>query len=151
VIVGSSSAGEFTHASSGEGLVSALAIRSDQMKFKVGIGRGLSRDPAAAAHAVAGAFAGVNQSPLPYRAAMVMTDALAGHADAVVEELTVSTRGNYSFFGGGAGDDGRFQKTHVFAGTEAATDAVVALEMLSMQPLGVGVSHGWVPAAPECA
>jgi len=76
-----------------------------------------------------------------------MTDALAGHADAVVEELTVATRGNYSFFGGGAGDDGRFQKTHVFAGTEAATDAVVALEMLSMQPLGVGVSHGWIPAS----
>lgn len=147
VIVGSSSAGEFTHASRGEGLVSALAIRSDQMKFSVGIGRDLSRDPAAAAHSAARGFAGVNKPPLPYRAALVMTDALAGHADAVVEELTLATRGNYSFFGGGAGDDGRFQKTHVFAGLEAATDAVVALEMLSLQPLGVGVSHGWIPAS----
>ena len=85
---------------------------------------------------------------MPYRAALVMTDALAGHTDAVVEELTLATGGNYSFFGGGAGDDGRFQKTHVFAGTEAVSDAVVALEMLSMQPIGVGVSHGWVPAEP---
>jgi hypothetical protein len=77
-----------------------------------------------------------------------MTDALAGHADSVVEEMTIATGGNYRFFGGGAGDDGLFQKTHVFAGTQAMTDAVVALEILSMQPLGVGVSHGWVPSGP---
>jgi hypothetical protein len=81
---------------------------------------------------------------LPYRSALVMTDALAGHADAVVEELTVATQGNYRFFGGGAGDDGAFSKTHVFAGTQAVTNAVVVLEMLSARPVGVGVSHGWV-------
>lgn len=147
-IVGSSSAGEFSHSSRGEGQVSALAIRSDSMRFRIGLGRDIGGDPLAAARAVTNAFEGVGKSPMPYRAALVMTDALAGHADAVVEELTVLTGGNYSFFGGGAGDDGRFQKTHVFAGTEAVTDAVVALEMLSMQPLGVGVSHGWVPAGP---
>lgn len=146
VIAGSSSAGEFTHASSGEGQVSALAIRSSAMRFSVGLGRNLSHDPVAAARAVASTFKGITNPPMPYRAALVMTDALAGHADAVVEELTVATRGNYRFFGGGAGDDGRFQKTHVFAGTEAVTNAVVSLEMLSMQPVGVGVSHGWVPA-----
>jgi len=66
VIVGSSSAGEFMNASRGEGLVSALAIRSDEMKFRVGVGRGLSSDPGAAAHAVASTFAGVGQPPLPY-------------------------------------------------------------------------------------
>jgi hypothetical protein len=148
VIVGSSSAGEFSHASRGEGQVSALAIRSDNMAFSVGLGRDLAHDPIAAARNVVSGFTGVEKPSKPYRAALVMTDALAGHADALVEELTVATRGNYSFFGGGAGDDGRFQKTHVFAGTAAVTDAVVALEMLSSQPLGVGVSHGWVPASP---
>jgi hypothetical protein len=76
----------------------------------------------------------------------VMTDALAGHTDALVEELTIATGGNYRFFGGGAGDDGRFQKTHVFAGTAAISNAVVGLEILSEHPLGVGVSHGWAPA-----
>lgn len=144
-IVGSSSAGEFSEGSSGQGQVSGLAIRSKNMRFNVGLGRNLGSDPAAAARQVASAFEGIATPALPYRAAMVMTDALAGHADTVVEELTLATRGNYRFFGGGAGDDGRFQKTHVFAGTEAVTDAVVALEMLSTQPLGVGVSHGWIP------
>ena len=143
-LVGMSSAGEFSSSQNGQGQASAIAIRSENMRFSVGLGRSLSRDPHAAARQVADTFVGIGTPPLPYRAALVMTDALAGHADAVVEELTLATRGNYRFFGGGAGDDGRFQKTHVFAGTEAVTDAVVALEMLSTQPIGVGVSHGWI-------
>lgn len=145
VLVGSSSAGEFSDTTSGEGQVSALALRSADMRFSLGLGRDLSRDPHGAARQVARGFKGIETPAFPYRSALVMTDALAGHADAVVEELTVATRGNYRFFGGGAGDDGRFQKTHVFAGREAVTDAVVALEMLSTKPIGVGVSHGWIP------
>jgi hypothetical protein len=76
-----------------------------------------------------------------------MTDALAGHTDALVEDLTVRTGGEYRFFGGGAGDDGRFRTTHVFAGTKAYTNAVSALEMLCARPLGIGVSHGWQAAS----
>lgn len=147
VIVGSSSGGEFSNLESGQGWVSALGIRSQSMRFAVGLGREVGRDQAAAARQVASAFTGIKTPALPYRAAMVMTDALAGHADAMVEELTLATGGNYRFFGGGAGDDGRFQKTHVFAGTQAVTDAVVALEILSARPIGVGVSHGWEPAS----
>jgi hypothetical protein len=147
VIVGSSSAGEFTAQSHGEGLVSALGLRSAQLRFAVGVGRELSKTPVAAAREVVRSFVGVRNAQMPYRSALVMTDALAGHADAVVEELTVATGGNYRFFGGGAGDDARFLKTHVFAGTEAITDAVVALEILSMRPIGVGVAHGWEPAS----
>lgn len=146
VIAGASSAGEFSNLSSGVGHASALALRSRSMRFSVGLGRNVSRDPDAAARQAVSTFQGREKTPMPYRSALVMTDALAGHTDAVVEGLTVATGGNYRFFGGGAGDDGRFQKTHVFAGTEAANDAVVALEMLSTKPLGVGVSHGWVPA-----
>jgi hypothetical protein len=147
VVVGSSSAGEFSHSERGEGYVSALALRSDEMKFALGLGTEVSANARAAARQVAGAFRGVDSSALPYRSALVMTDALAGHADAVVEELTVATRGNYRFFGGGAGDDGLFKKTHVFAGRRAVTNAMVALEILSSRPIGVGVSHGWVPAS----
>lgn len=146
VIVGSSSAGEFTHAGRGEGYVSALGLRSRTMRFAVGVGRELSQRPREAARRVVDGFAG-DAGTLPHRAALVMTDALAGHTDALIEELTLATGGDYRFFGGGAGDDGRFHKTHVFAGTEAISDAVVALEILSSEPLGIGVSHGWLPAS----
>ena len=145
-IMGASSAGEFSHSTRGEGSISALALRSDDMRFSIGLGENLSGNPALAAREVARSFAGVRDSPLPYRAALVMTDALAGHTDAVVDELTLATGGEYRFFGGGAGDDGKFRKTHVFAGRKAASNAVAALEILSSKPLGVGVSHGWVPA-----
>ena len=148
-IVGSSSAGEFTHAERGEGSVSALGLRSDSLDFAVGVGHGIrSGDPAAAASQVVATFRGIGAHARPHRSALVMTDALAGHNDAVVEALTVATGGNYRFFGGGAGDDGRFQETHVFAGTEAYTDAIVALEIVSDHPLGIGVAHGWEPAGP---
>ncbi len=56
--------------------------------------------------------------------------ALAGHADELIEELTLTTGGSHQFFGGGAGDDANFRRTQVFAGKEIASDAAVALEAL---------------------
>ncbi|HVZ43601.1 MAG TPA: FIST N-terminal domain-containing protein [Ramlibacter sp.] len=148
VIAGASSAGEFTNQSRGEGQVSALGIRSANMKFAVGLGQGVSSNAKDAAGQLLEAFRGIAKPALPHRSALVMTDALAGHTDTLVEELTLATGGNYRFFGGGAGDDGRFDTTHVFAGTQAYNNAVSALEILSSKPVGVGVAHGWEPAGP---
>lgn len=147
ILVGSSSAGEFTHGNAGVGSASALAIRSDDLKFAVGIGHGVSRDGRGAAREMISGFEGLD-SEYPYRAALVMSDALAGHAEALVEELTLRTSGRYVLAGGGAGDDARFARTHVFLGTEAHNDAAVGLEILSHKPIGVGVGHGWEPAGP---
>jgi hypothetical protein len=145
VIAGSSSAGEFTSSGRGEGQVSALGIRSADMKFAIGLAQGVAQDRAAAAGQVVGSFRGLHNATEAYRSALVMTDALAGHTDALVEELTLSTGGDYRFFGGGAGDDGRFNTTHVFAGIRSYSNAVAALEILSNKPIGIGVSHGWEP------
>jgi hypothetical protein len=145
-IAGASSAGEFTHGERGEGFVSAMAIRADEMRFSVGLGLGIHSDAHAAAASIVKSFAGLAPNLGRHRSALVMADALAGHTDALVEELTARTGGNYRFFGGGAGDDGRFEKTHVFAGRQARSDAAVALEILSEKPLGIGVAHGWQPA-----
>ncbi|MEO6236814.1 MAG: FIST N-terminal domain-containing protein [Vicinamibacterales bacterium] len=146
LIVGSSSAGEFTTEQRGEGTACALAISAPDIRFAAGLGRGVQADRAAAARDVVASFRGLNQTQFPYHAAVVMTDALAGHADDLIEQLTLLTAGKYQFAGGGAGDDARFSRTHVFLGTEAHTDAVVALEMVSTKPIGVGVGHGWIPA-----
>jgi hypothetical protein len=147
IMVGASSAGEFTSTTRGEGLACALALRSDEMEFAVGIGRGLAVDRAKAAHEMVSTFRGLGVHAYPYRSALVMADALAGHADDLVDQLTLATSGKYQFFGGGAGDDAQFKRTQVFFGTEAISDAAVALEILSKKPLGVGVGHGWKPAS----
>jgi hypothetical protein len=146
VLVGCSSAGEFVSGDRGEGSASAVGLRSNVMQFHAGLGRNLRADRGTAAADIAKSFRGLTSHQYPHRAALVLSDALAGYTDDFIEQLSVATLGNYRFFGGGAGDDGRFQKTHVFAGTQAVTDAVVALEILSARPLGVGVSHGWEPA-----
>ncbi len=145
VMVGCSSAGEFISNAQGVGSVSAVALRSEEMQFVPALGKGLSADRGAAARQIASSFRGLRSPKYQYRSALVLTDALAGFIDDLVEQLNVETGGTYRLFGGGAGDDARFSKTHVFFGTEAYTDAAVALEILSNKQLGVGVRHGWRP------
>jgi hypothetical protein len=145
-IVGCSSAGEFIGGIHGESAVSVLAIRSSSMRFSAGVGRGLRNDRSAAAKELAASFQGKSQPSYPYRTVLLLADALAGHTDDLIEQLTTLTAGTYQFFGGGAGDDAKFSSTHVFCGTEAIADAVVGLEFLSHSPLGIGVQHGWAPA-----
>jgi len=146
-IVGASSAGEFTNDTLGVGMASALAINDPEARFSLGVGKNLKEDPAAAARSIVESFKGQSDHGLSHRSALVLTDALAGYADALADELTVATAGEYQFFGGGAGDNASFERTTVFNGTEVLTDAAVALEILSSKPLGIGVSHGWETAS----
>lgn len=146
ILVGCSSAGEFAGACAGSGGASALGLMSTDLAFTATIAHDLSRRRERVAPALAAGFDGGGRSEFPYRAALVLVDALAGHTEQIVEELEVLTEGAYSFFGGGAGDDARFMKTHVFRGTEAFTDSAVALEILSRKPIGVSARHGWTPA-----
>lgn len=147
-LVGSSSAGEFTSHAYDEGAVSAVAFRSSEMEFTAAVGRGLRANREAAARAIVAKFKGSGAHRYGSKSALVLTDALAGHADDFVEQLTKLTVGEYQLFGGGAGDDAKFTRTHVFCGTEAIPDAAVALEILSDKPLGIGVRHSWEPATP---
>lgn len=146
-IVGCSSAGEFTNTGSGNGLTCAIALRSPRMRFSAVIGRNLADDrKGAATHMVRG-FNGMRSAEFKHRAAIVFLDALAGHSDDLIDQLTISTAGTYRFVGGGAGDNAKFEKTFVFCGTKAYSDAAVAMEVLSDKPLGIGARHGWSPAS----
>lgn len=147
LIVGASSAGEFTNDTVGVGLASALAIHDEESKFTAQTGHRLRNDPAAAASEIVRGFAGASDHSFPHRSALILTDALAGYADALADALTLETAGEYQFFGGGAGDNASFERTTVFCGTQVLSDAAVALEILSHKPLGIGVSHGWEPAS----
>ncbi len=146
LIVGCSSAGEFISKKQGEGSVSVVAICSEEMQFTAGIGRNIHKDSVKAAKGAISLFKGMTDHKYRYRSALVLADALAGHTDTIIDTMNQLTAGTYQFFGGGAGDDAKFNKTHVFLGTEAVTDAVVVLEILSQKPLGIGVRHGWETA-----
>lgn len=147
LVVGASSAGEFVNHERGEGFASALGLAGDDVRFGIGVARDVAGGAAAAAEQITSSFIGRSDYTFPHRSALVMTDALAGHADLLVDELTLATGGQYQFFGGGAGDNARFQRTSVFLGREVLNGAAVALEILTEKPLGVGVRHGWAPAS----
>ena len=147
IVVGASSAGEFANDTRGDGLASALALGGHDIQVTAGAARNISASPATGAKELAARFASIQDMRPGYRNALVMTDALAGNADRLVDALTLATAGQYQFFGGGAGDNAQFQKTTVFCRGEVLTDAAVALEILSEKPIGVGVSHGWQPAS----
>ncbi len=146
LLVGSSSAGEFTRSSFGDNTACVLALRSGDIRFAVGVGQGLAASPKAAATEILAAFKGREELVL-HRAALLLTDALAGRGPELIQELVLATGAQYEFFGGGAGDNGRFERTVVFHGREVLSDAAVALEILSPRPLGIGIGHGWEPAA----
>ena len=143
LIVGCSSAGEFTSESPQTSSACVVAIRNPEMKFSASLAEGLRADRSAAAAKLVSAFYGAKSAEYAYRSAMMLIDALSCSADALVEEVTIATGGMYQLFGGGAGDDAQFKTTHVFLGTKAYTDAAVALEILSNKPIGIGVRHGW--------
>jgi hypothetical protein len=148
LLVGCSSAGEFSGCANGDASVSVMAIRADDILFRAGLGTGLHSNSGAALDEVMPVFSGAAHPDFPFRSALVLTDALAGHVDDIIHEMMVRTGGTYQLFGGGAADDAKFHKTHVFIGTEEHTDAIVVLEMLSKKPIGLGVRHGWQAAGP---
>lgn len=147
LVVGASSAGEFMNHERGEGRACALGLAGDDVRFGVGVARDVAGGAAIAARQITSSFTGLTDHAFPHRSALVMADALAGHADLLVDELTLATGGQYQFFGGGAGDNAQFQRTSVFLGREVLNGAAVALEMLTAKPVGVGVRHGWMPAS----
>ncbi len=147
ILIGCSSAGEFTSAGSGTGCASALALYSTEMRFSAGLGRGISGNVEQCAVSLFSSFQGMQENApnFHYRSALLFADALSGYTDELIDSLTLKTGGTYQFFGGGAGDDAAFKQTDVFSGTESYTDSVVMLEILSSKPIGVGVNHGWKP------
>lgn len=146
ILIGCSSAGEFAGSHAANRSASILAISSRDMHFNASIGHGLKKSPQQAALQCVAGLAGMQNIAFAYRTALVLTDALAGYVEELIGHINIASGGAYQLFGGGAGDDAKFHKTHVFYGTQAVENAVVMLEILSNKPLGIGAAHGWIPA-----
>ncbi|MEO6094367.1 MAG: FIST N-terminal domain-containing protein [Fibrobacteria bacterium] len=147
MIVGCTSAGEFTSGGFGPGAASALAIRSTNIRFSVRLARDIDADRLASIEKLAASLEGLKDFTFPFRSLLVLTDALAGQSEESMGLLNQASGGIYQIFGGGAGDDGRFESTKVFAGTKAYSRSMVVLEILSKKPLGIGIVHGWQPGS----
>ncbi len=147
LLLGCSSAGKFTSEVHGVKLSCALAIRSDQMRFSVGVGHQVNSNGLGAARELVSTFPSYT-ADYPYQTGLVLADALAGQLDIFLEQLSIQTCGAYQFVGGAAGDNNQFRWTPIFYGTRIITDAAVVLTIQSRKPIGIGACHGWCPISP---
>ena len=143
VVLGCSTAGEFTESTEGGASLAGFALAGDFRVFG-GFATGVERDPEAA---VAAALADLPSSVegFPHRTAVLLVDALAGHGEEV-SLLVASQLGVHDVLaGGGAGDDLAMRATQVSLGSRSASDALAVAYLFSTQRPGVGVAHGYEP------
>lgn len=145
ILVGSTSAGEFTSAEVQTDSACAIAISSNDIKFNAGIAEGIQNGCQQVAEKLYSSLQQQEDYKYQYHSAMIFADALSGYTDELIGLLTEKTVGKYQFFGGGAGDNANFLRTLVFLDDKSYTDAAVILEILSNKPVGIGISHGWRP------
>lgn len=149
-IVGCSAAGAFTNEKLGHDAVAVMAVKSDSIRFSVGVGSGLKTNRAGAIHQAMRSYSS------EYRAArsagfsnatcIVLSDGLAGYGEDLVEEVRAAAGGVGQVVGGAAADSAKFSRTDVFLDDRHHTDALVVVYTFSKEKVGIGVCHGLTPA-----
>lgn len=143
VVIGASTAGEFTEHGDAKGAATVFALAGDYRVFG-GMGTGLKRDPE---RAVATALEGLPRAvpEFPECTAILLVDPLAGNGEETALAAAALLGEGVRLAGGAAGDDLKMTATEVALGARAASDAVVIVLVFSKKPLGVGVCHGHSP------
>ncbi len=143
VVLGASTAGEFTEKGDVKGGVTYLALSGD-LRVHAGLGTDLQAEPM---KAVAEARADQPEvvEGFPHRTGILLLDPLAGNGEETVLSMALALGPSFSLAGGAAGDDLHMAATQVALGNRVASDALVLATVFSRTPLGIGVCHGHRP------
>jgi methyl-accepting chemotaxis protein len=139
VVLGSSTAGEFTERGDAKGSVSAFALAGDFRVFAQ-LATGLAADVESAV--------GRALAPLPKecegyseRMSFMLIDPLAGNVEEATLLAAAMLGDRARIAGGAAGDDLKMQRATVSCGATVASDAIVVATVFSREPIGLGVCH----------
>ncbi len=143
-IVGGTAAGEITSWVSLYDAVNVMAIASDQIKFHVGCGSGVSKDSFKAGAEAAQNVIVANDNAKPDLFIMI-PDGMTGNGAAIVEGAKSILGQNFPIIGGSTGDDYLFKKTFEYCNGTLLTDSVVGIGISGNFSYGFGVRHGWEP------
>lgn len=142
VVIGSSSAGEFTQTCEAKSSVTALAIAGD-FEVRSGFSAGLHDDPEATVRAA------IRELPAqltgyPHRTAIMLLDPLSGRSEeaTLLAAALLEHESPVRLVGGAAGDDLSMTKTFVGVGPDIGSDAIALAMIYSKRPFGIGVKHG---------
>jgi hypothetical protein len=115
ILVGCSWAGEFTGGTPSGASACAVAIRSGELAFAVGLGRGITKDRLAAVKEMVKTFRGTSDSTYRYRSALLLTDALAGYTEEFLDTSLLLPRAATKYSAAVLGTTQSSQKPMYFA------------------------------------
>lgn len=140
VVVGSSTAGEFTAAGDTKGCAVVFGVAGDVVAH-AGFGGGLK---ASTEKALQQALAELPTSVdgHPHRAALLLFDGLVGVGEEVTLQASLLLGEDVKVAGAAAGDDGAVSRTEVGVGNKSGSDSVVVVSLHAKAPFGLGVRHG---------
>ncbi len=144
LLIGASSAGEFTERKVESGSVAVGLLSSDEIKIFTAMAEGVTGDPEAAVKEIAAKLPD-NVADYPYMTAIVIIDGLSGVGEEVALLASYTLDRAVSIVGGMAGDDFKMKETFVFCDDCVATDALSVCLFASKMPLFTGVKHGHTP------
>ena len=147
-LVGCTTAGEFTERGLVHGGVVVMLISTDSPHL-VQTSNGLSHGAEGTARALCQGFHGTaenaRQKGFVCSTTVTLVDGLSGAGEKFVESIVENTQALHQVVGGAAGDEGKFQATHVGDADRAGTDMATAVHVFSKSPWGVGIGHGLEP------
>jgi hypothetical protein len=150
-IISSSSAGEITENGLLHDSVVVLLVASDEHTHLATFAKALSASPQDTAKTLFEGVAELRRSAATKNQRQLTTvlllDALTGSGEALVQAASELAPAGTQIVGGAAADEGRFERTIVGAGEDAATDAAAALHVLGPSRWGIGVNHGLSPVS----
>ncbi len=142
-LVGCTDAGEITNEGPSTKSVGVMVIKTDQIKFTIGLGKNVKDGAREAGQAVAKEVK--EKAPEPMRAFIMLPDVLTGNGADIVRGVLDILGPHFPVVGGAPGDDFLFEKTYEYRDSEVATGAVAGVGLSGKFSMGIGVRHGWMP------
>lgn len=142
-LVGCSDAGEITTQGPSSKQVAVMALKSDNISFTIGIGKGTDQDSQKAGETAAKEVK--NKAKILPSLFMMFLDGLAENGAAAVRGVQKVLGGKLPIMGGSAGDDFLFKKTYQYYNDQILTNSAIGIGLSGVFSFGVGVRHGWEP------
>ena len=148
-LIGASTGGEFTQESVSHGSVALGLLASDTLTVRTAGATGLSGDEAATMRAIAAEATGEDDDTYPYKAGILLFDGLQGKGAEATVHMANALGVEIPLVGGAAGDDLKFEKSHVFWNDVVLHDGAVLCILRSKAPFFTSVRHGHTPLSRE--
>jgi hypothetical protein len=147
-LVGCTTAGEFTEKGLIHGGV-AVVLVSTESPILARTVRDVAAAPQQAAKSLCDGFhrtaEAARQKGYVCSTTLTLVDGLSGAGERFVESIVEHTQALHQVVGGAAGDEGKFEATHVGEPERAASDMAAAIHVFTKSPWGVGIGHGLEP------